>query len=134
MFDAGKSNGVDFRNTVNEAGAAKEFEVVEALVIRDFARFWRGNWIGKEQAAAIAGVADACGNAGGPDERRGFKGVGEEDGAIKTQFLELLSEPPFGGDIFGAARDGIRDDVVDQRFVIEAGDQGRARRVMRASG
>ncbi len=122
VFETGDSNGVHGGEAVDEAGATKEFEIVEALMIRDFARFWRPNWVREEQAAAIAGVADAGGDASGPDEGGGFEGVGKEDGAIETLCVQFPGEAPFTGDVFGAAGEGVGDNVVDQGVVIETGD------------
>lgn len=120
--DAGEANGVDVRDSVDEASAAEEFEVVIPLVFRDFAGFGRGDGVGQEQAAAVAGVADAGGDAGGPDDGGGVEGVGQEDGAVEVEFAEFLGQTPFGGEILRATGEVVGDDVIDERTVIEAGD------------
>lgn len=122
--DAGEADGIDGGDAVNEAGAAEEFEVVEALVVGDFAGFGWFDRVREEETAGIAGEADAGGDAGSPDEGGRIKGVGEEDGAVKVHAAQLPGEGEFGGKVAGAAGEVIGEDVVDEGFVVESGDPG----------
>ena len=46
----------DVRQALNQAGAPQEFQVIEALMARDFSGRGDGNGVGKQEATAIAVV------------------------------------------------------------------------------
>ncbi len=68
----------------------EKLEVVIRFVGGNFARFGDGDRTGEEERAAIAGVADALGNAGAPHEPGGGESVLEEDGDVKVEFAEAF--------------------------------------------
>ncbi len=101
---------------VDKAGAAQQFQVIEALVARDLAGLGRRNRVGEQPAAPVAPVADAAGNARHPCCQRGVEGIGQQDGAI-----EILAAQGGGG--LAAARAEYHG--VDGRFAgVQIGDHG----------
>jgi hypothetical protein len=52
---------------IEPTGAAEEFQVIKFFVRRDFAGLGDGYGFGEEEAAGVAGVADALGDLGAPN-------------------------------------------------------------------
>src|SRR5207253_772940 len=78
----------DYRQALDQAGAAEQFEVIETLVARDVAGLGNGDGAGEEPAAGVAIVADALRDAGHPGEEGCVESVLQEDGAIEAFGVE----------------------------------------------
>ena len=105
-------------------GAAQKFEVVEALVARNVAGLGHRDGVGEQQAAAIAIVADALGNAGQPGDQRGVEGVLQEDRAVEALRAKA------GGEL-ALARPALSPRVRDH--AIDGASRGRRDRPPRAA-
>ena len=78
-FDAFQTNSGVRGQMLDHAGAAKKFQIIEAFVTGDVARFGDRNGVGEQQATAVALVADAFRDAGQPGDQSGVEGVLEQE-------------------------------------------------------
>ncbi len=124
VLDAIEPDGAGGGETLHHTSAAEEFQVVEAFVAGDVARLGHRNGAGEQDAAAVAGIADALGDAGQPGNQRGVEGVLEQDGAIEALGAEAGGKFAAGAEPF---KRRIGDDGVDGLFAgVEVGQPGAA--------
>ncbi len=110
---------------IDEAGAAEQFEVMEALVGRRVAGLDAGDAISEEPAAGVAIEADTAGNAGEPGGESRVKGVGQDHSEVEVVFFEGAPDAPFFGQVVGAALGTPGDEFVAEGFAtVEVGDPG----------
>jgi hypothetical protein len=96
------------------ASAVEKLEVVIGFVGGNFAGFGHGDGPSEEERAAIAGVADALGDASAPDKPGGGESVLEEDGHVEVEFAEAFD---WVGNVFEG-----KDAVGEGLIFVNAGD------------
>ncbi len=109
------------RKRVENSSSMEQLQIIKTLMRRDFAGFGDGDGSRKQQATAVAGVADAFRNAGGEGDCRGFEGVLQKDRAIEILFAQRGCGTPFRGEIRG----DVRNHAMAEGFAsIQIGDPG----------
>ena len=108
-----EADGGRIREVFDQAGAAQQFQVIEALVARDVAGFGPGNRAREQPAAAIARVADALWNARQPRGESRVERIRQEERRVERFLAQAGGEGAVIGE--GLER-GAGNDAVDAGF------------------